>query len=97
MNEPLQHVRVFRFNRSHLFLGGERELVLITALFCVVLIVILQDLLAAIVGVTLWSALIPIYRKMARTDPQMTQVYQHYARYQSFYPAHGMKQHGKLK
>ncbi|MFM2625780.1 conjugal transfer protein TrbD [Vibrio parahaemolyticus] len=97
MSEPLKHVRVFRFNRSHLFLGGERELVLITALFCLVLIVILQDAIAAIVGVILWSVLIPIYRRMASTDPRMTKVYQNYARYQSFYPAHGMKHHGKFK
>ncbi|ELB2105018.1 VirB3 family type IV secretion system protein [Vibrio parahaemolyticus] len=93
----LKQVRVFRFNRSHLFLGGERELVLITALFCLVLIVILQDWMAAIVGIALWVVTIPIYRLMANADPQMTKVYRTYARYQPFYAAHGMKHHGTFK
>ncbi|EHC7291042.1 conjugal transfer protein TrbD [Vibrio parahaemolyticus] len=97
MSEPLKHVRVFRFNRSHLFLGGERELVLITALFCLILIVILQDWTAAIVGIALWCMALPLYRLMANADPNMTKVYRTYASYQPFYAAHGMKHHGKLK
>ncbi|MCQ9091179.1 conjugal transfer protein TrbD [Vibrio alginolyticus] len=97
MSEQLKHVRVFRFNRGHLFLGGERIPVLITALFCLILIVILQDMTAAIVGVALWFGTLPIYRLMANADPNMTQVYRTYASYQPFYAAHGMKHHGKLK
>ncbi|MCG9780696.1 conjugal transfer protein TrbD [Photobacterium damselae] len=97
MSEPLHHVRIFKFNRSHLFLGGERELVLVTSLFCLILIVILQNVIAAIVGVVLWSALLPVYRLMASADPRMSKVYFLYARYQRFYAAHGMKNHGRLK
>jgi type IV secretion system protein VirB3 len=97
MSEKLESARVFKFGRSHLFLGGERELVLVTSLFCLVLIVVLQNVLAAVVGVLLWSGLLPIYRLMANADPRMTQVYRSYTRYQPFYAAHGMKNHGKFK
>ena len=97
MSEQLQHVRIFKFNRSHLFLGGERELVLVTSLFCLVLIVILQNVIAAIVGIILWTALLPVYRLMASADPRMSKVYTLYARYQRFYAAHGMKHYGKVK
>lgn len=97
MSEKLEHIRVFKFGRSHLFLGGERELVLLTSLFCLILIVVLQNILAAVVGVVLWVGLLPVYRMMARADPRMTQVYRAYTRYQPFYAAHGMKNHGKLK
>lgn len=97
MSEKTEQARVFKFGRSHLFLGGERELVLITSLLCLILIVVLQNLLAATVGLLLWTGLLPVYRLMARADPRMTQVYRAYSRHQSFYAAHGMKHHGKQK
>lgn len=97
MREKLEHARVFQFGRSHLFLGGERELVLITSLLCLILIVVLQNIAAAVVGIALWTGLLPVYRMMARADPRMTQVYRAYTRHQPFYAAHGMKHHGKLK
>lgn len=97
MSEKLAHARVFKFGRSHLFLGGERELVLITSLLCLILIVVLQNVVAAVVGALLWAGLLPVYRLMAKADPRMTHVYRAYARYQPFYAAHGMKHHGKLK
>lgn len=97
MAEKLTHARVFQFGRSHLFLGGERELVLLTSLLCLILIVVLQNVAAAVVGCLLWTGLLPVYRMMAKADPRMTKVYRAYTRYQPFYAAHGMKQHGKLK
>jgi type IV secretion system protein VirB3 len=91
MSEPLETVRIFRFNRGHLFLGGERSLVLATATLSLILVVILQDKVAAITGVCLWGLLMPLYRYMARHDPVLSVVYSRYSQYQKFYPAHGMK------
>lgn len=97
MSEQLDTVRIFKFNRGHLFLGGERELVLVTALLCLILVVVLQSLASAVLGVVLWLLLLPVYRLMARADPMMSRVYLKYTRFQGFYPAHGMKHPEKLK
>lgn len=91
MSESLEIARIFKFNRGHLFLGGERPLVLATATLVLVMVVMLQDKIAAITGLLLWLALMPVYRLMARHDPVLSVVYRLYFRYQRFYPAHSMK------
>ncbi len=50
-DEPLHAHPVFEFNRPHLYLGGDRELVLLSLLLSIVLIVILQNLYTAILGI----------------------------------------------
>lgn len=89
--EKLEAARIFKFNRGHLFLGGERPLVLATGTLTLVLVVILQDKIAAIIGIVLWLSSMPVFRMMARYDPVMSQIYQRYVRHQRFYPAHSMK------
>lgn len=91
MSEQLEVSRIFKFNRGHLFLGGERSLVLATATLVLIMIVILQDKIAAIMGLILWFSLIPIYKMMAKHDPVLSIVYRLYFRYQRFYPAYSMK------
>lgn len=91
MSEPLEVARIFRFNRGHLFLGGERPLVLATGTLVLVMVVILQDRMAACIGIAMWLCLMPVYRLMARHDPVMSLVYGSYVRHQRFYPAHSMK------
>lgn len=91
MSGSLEVARIFKFNRGHLFLGGERPLVLATATLVLVMVVMLQDKLAAVVGVSMWLALMPVYRLMARHDPVLSVVYRLYFRLQRFYPAHSMK------
>lgn len=91
MSGQLDSVRIFRFNRSHLLLDGDRELVIVTTMVCLILIVILQNLFAAVTGVIIWVTLIPLYRLMARSDPLMRVIYTRYARLQRYYPAYGMR------
>ncbi|AGE91756.1 conjugal transfer protein TrbD [Photobacterium damselae] len=93
----LKKVRIFQFSRGHLILGGERELVILTAGFSFVFIAILQNIMSAIFGILLWFCLIPIFQYMGKVDPQLSKVYKRYARYQRYYPAHGMKNHGDIK
>lgn len=89
--EKLEAARIFKFNRGHLFLGGERPLVLATGTITLVMVVVLQNKVAAIVGVMLWLCLMPVYRLMARHDPVLSVVYRRYAQMQRFYPARSMK------
>ncbi|CAI2030417.1 conjugal transfer protein TrbD [Serratia fonticola] len=95
MSDQLDVVRIFKFNRSHLLLDGDRELVIVTTMVCLILIVILQNLFSAVVGVVIWIGLIPLYRWMAKADPLMRTVYTRYVRLQRYYPAYGMRRKRK--
>ena len=73
--------------RTALFLGGDRELVMMSGLLSGILVVATQDILAMIVGVALWFVSLKLLRLMAKADPLMRQVYLRHRRYQDFYPA----------
>ncbi len=75
-------------NRPNLFMGGDRELVMFTALLAVALIFAAQEWFAALFGVVLWCAALYLLRLMAKNDPQLRQVYLRHRRYRAFYPAH---------
>lgn len=90
-DEPLQVSPIFPFNRGHLLLGGERELVMLTGLLALILIVVLQNLYTAVLGGVLLVVMLTVAQKMAKADPQMTQVYRRFSRYQRFYPAGSTK------
>lgn len=91
MSDQLDTVRIFRFNRGHLFLGGERPLVLMTATMTLIMVVMLQDRYAAITGIILWVVLTRIFKLLAKYDPVMSVVYQRYASHPRFYASHGKK------
>ena len=73
--------------RPNLFLGGEREPVMITAVVCAGLPVTSLNLVAAAIGLTLWLLLTGIFRMMAKADPFMTRVYLRQLQYAGYYPA----------
>ena len=73
--------------RPNLFLGGERELTLSTAVVALALAVTGQNLVSLGVAVLLWSGCIGVFRAMAKTDPQMSRVYARQLRYRGYYPA----------
>ena len=75
-------------NRPNLFMGGDRELVMFTALLAFALVFSAQEWRASIFGVLLWFASLFLYRLMAKADPQMRQVYMRHRRYRAYYPAH---------
>ncbi len=74
-------------HRANLFLGGERELTLSTAVVAVALAVTGQNLVALGVAALLWSGCIGVFRAMAKSDPQMSRVYARQLRYRGYYPA----------
>ena len=86
--DDLRHTAVHRvLHRPNLFLGGERELVLITAIACVGVAVSGMNLVAFGVGLGVWAFCIGLFRMMAKADPYMSKVYLRYLRYQPHYPA----------
>ncbi len=74
-------------NRPNLFLGGDREMVMFTALIAAALIFAAQEVYAAVFGVGLWFTALYLLRLMAKADPQLRQVYLRHRRYRAFYPA----------
>jgi type IV secretory pathway TrbD component len=73
-------------NRSNLFMGGDRELVMFAGLLAFALIFSAQELRATIFGLVLWFGTLHACRLMAKHDPKMRQVYLRHRRYKRFYP-----------
>jgi type IV secretion system protein VirB3 len=74
-------------NRDNLFMGGDRELVMLTGLLAGTLVFSAQDIKAFVVGVTLWLLSLYLFRVMAKADPKMRHAYLRQRRYRPYYPA----------
>lgn len=74
-------------NRPNLFMGGDRELVMLSGLLAFALIFTAQEWLAAAYGLFLWFGALFVLRLMARADPQLRYVYLRHRLYKSYYPA----------
>lgn len=74
-------------NRHNLFLGGDRELVMLAGLLAFTLVVAAQDAFATTAGVTLWFVAVYVCRRMAKKDPRLRHVYLRHRRYCRYYPA----------
>ena len=84
----LRRTVIYRaLHRPNLFLGGERELVLLTAVVCAGLPVSSLNLVAGAIGLVLWIFLIAIFRMMGKADPFMSKVYLRQLSYAAYYPA----------
>jgi type IV secretion system protein VirB3 len=73
--------------RHNLFMGGDRELVMMAGLLAFALIFEAQELRATVVGLVLWFGALFACRRMAKADPQMRSVYMRHRRYRPYYPA----------
>lgn len=83
---PLRSVPFRRAgNQDNLFLGGDRELVMFTGLVAFVMVVQMQDVVAAAVGLLLWFLGLYGLRTMAKADTKMRWVYLRQLRYGKFY------------
>jgi type IV secretion system protein VirB3 len=74
-------------NRTQLFMGGDRELVMFSGLIAFALVFSAQELRASIYGLLLWLCSLYLLRLMAKADPQLRFVYLRHRRYQRYYPA----------
>lgn len=79
--------------RPFLLLGGERTLVILSAMFSGYMgymVTMRFGLYWGLpVGIALWAVFIFLLRKMAIADPQMWSVFNRSKQYKSFYPARG--------
>lgn len=79
--------------RIMMFMGGERNLVITSAMFCGYMIYLLSFryniFIGFGVGLSLWTVLLYVLRRMAQADPQMWQVFNRHIKYKAFYPARG--------
>jgi type IV secretion system protein TrbD len=73
--------------RPILLMGAERELVLISAIIAAVLVMSLERIIFAIVGVVFWSVGLAALQRGAKADPQFSRVYLRHARYRAYYAA----------
>jgi type IV secretion system protein TrbD len=73
--------------RPHLFLGGDRELVLFSGLLAAVLIISCLQPVTIVSGIVLWTTALFIFRRMAKADPRMRDVYIRSLIYGRYYPA----------
>jgi type IV secretion system protein VirB3 len=86
---PLRTIPIRRAgNRSSLFMGGDRELVMLSGVMAFALIFSAAELRATVVGVVLWFIALFVFRLMAKADPRMRAVYLRHRRYAEYYPAH---------
>ena len=84
----LARARIHRAGvRPHLFLGGDRELVLFTGLIAFALTVPSFQWASIITGIALWLVILYLLRKMAKADPLMRHVYLRQLRYGRYYAA----------
>jgi type IV secretion system protein VirB3 len=74
-------------NRENLLMGGDRELVMFSALLAGALIFSAQELRAAIFGAGLWFGALWALRLMAKSDPKMRKVYLRGRIYKRYYAA----------
>lgn len=79
--------------RIMMFMGGERNLVITSGMFCAYMVYLLSFrynlLIGMLVGVSLWVVCLMVLRRMAIADPQMWKVFNRHIKYKAFYPAHG--------
>jgi type IV secretory pathway TrbD component len=73
--------------RPHLFLGGDRELVLFSGLVAAVLIFSCFQAFTIIAGIVLWMSTLWVFRRMAKSDPRMRFIYMRSLLYRRYYPA----------
>ena len=91
-NTPLRRA----LHRPNLLIGGERELVLITAIVCGGLAVSALNFVASAIGGGVWIVSIGLLRMMAKADPQMSRIYLRQLRYRAYYPPRSRPARGSL-
>ena len=75
-------------NRHNLFMGGDREWVMMAGVLACALVFAAQTLYATTFGLLLWFVALFVLRKMAKSDPRMRSVvWRHVSRYKKYYPA----------
>ncbi|HVZ42784.1 MAG TPA: conjugal transfer protein TrbD [Ramlibacter sp.] len=90
MKEPRRIPFHSSLNRSHLLLGGERTLVMMTGLTVITLVFSAGfQLYAVMLGAALWAVAHALLVKLAKADPDMSRIYQRHLQYRPYYMPRG--------
>ncbi len=85
----MENVRLTPFyralHRPQQIMGGERELMLFSMLVAGSLIISAMNLVAALIGVTIWLICVYGLRLMAKADPEMSKIYIRQLKYNHYY------------
>jgi type IV secretion system protein VirB3 len=73
--------------RPLLFLGGDRELTMMTGLLCASAVFAVQTWQSVMWGVGVWTIALYFLRLMAKSDPLLRDIYLRHVAYKAFYPA----------
>ena len=87
MDKPRQVKYHDSANRQNQIMGGDRELVLCSALLSIILIVLIQTWWSALIGIAFWVTSMAVLKRMGKQDPMMRQVILRHLRYRDNYPA----------
>lgn len=74
-------------NRPNQLMGGDRELVLLSAITAVALAFALGSIWGFVLALVFWLSAASVLRRMGKADPLLRQVYMRHIRYRPFYPA----------
>src|SRR6267378_7040281 len=74
-------------NRPQLLMGGDRELILASAILAAMLVFAVMKWWSILAGLVLWLIAVAILARMAKVDPLLRHVYIRHIRYRDFYPA----------
>ena len=74
-------------NRDSLFMGGDRELVMLSGAMTFVWIFHGKSWMTTVAGITLWFLALYLFRLLAKADPKMRWVYLRHRGYKRYYPA----------
>ncbi len=86
-NRPREIVIHQSCNRPNLLLGGDRELVLASAMMSAMLAFALATLWGIASGIVLWILAVAALSRMGKADPLLRQTYIRHIRYRPYYPA----------
>lgn len=80
--------KIYRFGwRPILFMGGDRELVLMSAMLSGIIMFYSFNIILFIIALTLFFLSLKAFRMMAKADPLMRNVYLRHTKYKSVYLA----------
>ena len=75
-------------NRVTLFMGGDREMMMMVGLLSGTLIFLGQTMMSVGYGLLLWFVGSALLKRVAKADPKMRDVYLRSMRYARYYPSH---------
>lgn len=74
-------------NKPSLFMGGERELMMMGLLLAFLVVYVNFSFLSLVLSVVIWLLISTALRMMAKSDPIMSKIYTRQLKYQKYYRA----------